>query len=316
MKRYGFASLVLSLLCLVAAPVGLSLTIPQACAADQKQTARPQIGEPVQQAGELLKQKKYKEALEKLRAADAVPDKTPYETYVIEGTRAAIALNAGDDATAEKALEAVLATGILAPQEALTRIGALVQINYRLKNYPQVTSFANRYYRDGGTDPEPRLLLPQAYYLQNDFANAAKTVRQILDADTKAAISVGVGGRYLDERDVERHRPAFKQTFNLAEINRGVIGAAAVDGFANIGPDEHGVVAEMARHLRRHVGGAAHGHHVNDFYIEKIGRPPHQRLNQRLRLGTSGLNVDAHAGLHAPQRIVRRLQPLFVFRLP
>jgi tetratricopeptide (TPR) repeat protein len=160
--------------------------LPPAIAAEQKQTARPQIGEPVQAADQLLKQKKYKEALEKLRTADAVPDKTPYENYVIEGTRAAIALNSGDYATAEKALEAVLATGILSPQDALTRIQALVQINYQLKNYPQVATFANRYYRDGGTDEGPRLLLAQAYYLQNDFADAAKTVRQILQADDKA----------------------------------------------------------------------------------------------------------------------------------
>jgi Tfp pilus assembly protein PilF len=186
MKRSRIAILALSLPCLVAAPVGLRLSVPQARAADQKRTARPQVGEPVRQAGELLKQKKYKEALEKLRAADAVPDKTPYEIYVIEGTRAAIALTAGDDATAEKALEAVVATEILAPQDAITRIAALVQLNYKLKNFAQVASFANRYYREGGTDAELRLLLAQAFYLQNDFANTAKTVRQILDVDAKA----------------------------------------------------------------------------------------------------------------------------------
>ena len=183
MIRSIIATLILSLAFFSAA---LGDFPSRASAADEEQTARPQVGEPVQQAGELLKQKKYKEALEKLRAADQVPNKTSYETYVIEGTRAAVALNAGDDATAEKALEAVLATGILRPQDALTRVAALVQLNYKLKNYAQVASFANRYYHDGGTDPEARLLLAQAYYLQNDFPDAAKTVRQILDADAKA----------------------------------------------------------------------------------------------------------------------------------
>src|SRR5579871_6767528 len=100
MRRSIIATLFLSLVLLGAHEFGASP--PVASAAEEKQTARPQIGEPVQQAGELLKQKKYKEALDKLRAVDAVPDKTPYEIYVIEGTRAAIALNAGDDATAEK----------------------------------------------------------------------------------------------------------------------------------------------------------------------------------------------------------------------
>jgi tetratricopeptide (TPR) repeat protein len=155
-------------------------------AADQKQTARPQIGQPVEEAGQLLKQKKFKEALDKLRAADAVPDKTPYERYVVEGTRAAIALNSSDYAVAEKALEAVLATGILSPPEALARVQALAQINYQLKDYPRVIDNSNRYYREGGTDEGPRLLLAQAYYLQNDFANAAKTFRVILQANEKS----------------------------------------------------------------------------------------------------------------------------------
>lgn len=156
-----------------------------AAAADEKQTARQQIGEPVQQAEQLFKQKKFKEALEKLQAADAVPDKTPYERYVIEATRAAVLLNSGDDAGATKALEAVLATGILAPQDALIRVEALVQINYRLKNYPQVIDYANRYERDGGSDEGVRLLQAQAYYLQNDFPNAAKTIRVVLQNDEK-----------------------------------------------------------------------------------------------------------------------------------
>lgn len=164
---------------------GFSLPVRLAVAADEKQTARPQIGQPVQEAEQLLKQKKYKEALAKLAAADAVPNKTPYERYVIEGTRAAVDLNSGDYAAATKALEAVLSTGILAPQDALARIQALVQINYQLKNYAQVVEYANRYYREGGTDAGPRLLLAQAYYLQNDFGNASKTIRAVMQGEEK-----------------------------------------------------------------------------------------------------------------------------------
>lgn len=168
-----------------AALIALSLLAPLPARA-QAPTARPQVGEPVEQAERLLQQKKYKEALEKLRAADAVQGKTAYENYVIDGTRAAIALNSGDYATAEKALEGVLATGLLPPKDALTRVEALVQINYQLKDYEKVVEFANRYLHEGGADETPRQLLAQAYYLQNDFANAAKTVGDILRADAAA----------------------------------------------------------------------------------------------------------------------------------
>ena len=154
--------------------------------AQEKQTARQEVGQPVAQAGQLLKDKKYKEALQKLAAADSVPDKTPYERYVIEGTRAAIDLNSGDDRGAIKALDAVLATGILSPQEALLRIQALAQLDYNVADYPAAIAAADRYYQQGGTADELRLLQAQAYYQQGDFAGAAKTVRAILQADAKA----------------------------------------------------------------------------------------------------------------------------------
>jgi hypothetical protein len=167
--------------------VALLLTPISGVAFAQKtQTARPEVGQPVAQAGQLLKDKKYKEALQKLATADAAANKTAYERYVIEGTRAAIDLNSGDDPGAIKALEAALATGILSPQDALVRIQALVQLDYKVKDYPAAITAANRYYQQGGTGDEPRLFQAQAYYQQGDFAGATKTVRAILQADQKA----------------------------------------------------------------------------------------------------------------------------------
>jgi len=79
----------------------------------------------------------------------------------------------------------VIATGILSPQDALIRTQALVQLDYQVKNYPETISAANRYYQQGGTADEPRLLQVQAYYQQSDFADAVKTVRAIVQTDAK-----------------------------------------------------------------------------------------------------------------------------------
>lgn len=166
---------------------GTAILLPDrpALAADEKQTARQRIGQLVQEAEQLLKQKKYKEALEKLQAADAAPNKTAYERYVIEATRAAVLLDTGDYASAINALEAVLATGILPPQDALTRVQTLVQLSYQLRDYPRVVEYANRYYRDGGSDESVRLIQAQAYYLQNDFPDATKTMRVVLQTQQR-----------------------------------------------------------------------------------------------------------------------------------
>lgn len=140
----------------------------------------------MQQAGDLLRQKRYKDALQKLATADAVPDKTPYERYVIEGTRAAIELGSGDYASAIKALQAVLATDILSPADALVRLQTVVQLEYQVKDYPAVVADANRYYQQGGTVDAPRLWQVQAYYLQGDYANASRSIRTFLQSESRA----------------------------------------------------------------------------------------------------------------------------------
>lgn len=157
-----------------------------AAAAPAKQTAREQIGKPVEAAEQLVKQKKPKEALAKLGEADAVPDKSPYEVYIIEATRAVADIDSADYPAAIKALEAVLSTGVLPPAEALQRRATLVELAYQGKDYPAVVSDAERYYEAGGEDAGPRLLMAQAYYLQNDFADAARISRVVLQDEQKA----------------------------------------------------------------------------------------------------------------------------------
>jgi tetratricopeptide (TPR) repeat protein len=84
-------------------------------------------------------------------------------------------------------LEAVLATGVLSPSESAQRLQTLTQLAYQEKTYAAVVGYAERYYARGGTDRTPRVLMAQAYYLESDYANAARTVRALLQADAKTA---------------------------------------------------------------------------------------------------------------------------------
>ena len=155
-------------------------------AAEEKYAAREQVGRPVQAAEQLRKQKKFKEALAKLGEADAIPKKTPYEIYVIAATRAVVSLETSDYPETIKALETVLSTGVLQPQEAVKRLHTLAQLYYQTQAYPKVIDYANRYYKQEGKDREPRLLMAHAYYQQNDFANAAKTSLDVLGDNEKS----------------------------------------------------------------------------------------------------------------------------------
>src|SRR5205809_6902453 len=71
------------------------------------QTVRPEIGRPIQAAIELLKSRKGKEALAKVREAQAVGDRTPYENYLVERVLGQAAATAGDSSAAARAFENV-----------------------------------------------------------------------------------------------------------------------------------------------------------------------------------------------------------------
>jgi tetratricopeptide (TPR) repeat protein len=208
------------LLAALLAPLGAE---PQerCSAAEEKLTAREQVGKPVQAAEQLLKQKRYKEALAKLQEADAVPGKTPYEVYVIEATRAVVALDTGDYPGTIKALDAVLATGVLPPSEALKRVETLVQLSYQAKNYAGAVAYGERYYKEGGKEEGPRLLMAQAYYLQNDFAGAARTSRALQQQDERAGrktsetvLQLLVSSEYKQKNDAG-YRDALKRLVAL-----------------------------------------------------------------------------------------------------
>ena len=96
----------------------LALLAAGLCTLAAAQALRPEVAKPLQQAGELLKAGKSKEALAKVREADAVPNKTAQEQLTIERMRGAAAQRAGDNATVVQAFEAVYASGKLSGARA------------------------------------------------------------------------------------------------------------------------------------------------------------------------------------------------------
>ena len=83
----------------------------------QAQTVRPEVGKPLQQASDLLKAGKAREALAKVREADAVGGKTAHEQFMIDRMRGSAAQRAGDNGTAIQAFEAVFNSGKLSGGE-------------------------------------------------------------------------------------------------------------------------------------------------------------------------------------------------------
>jgi hypothetical protein len=149
------------------------------------QTVRPEIGKPIQAAIELLKSKKGKEALAKVREAQAVGDRTPYENYLVERVLGQAAAVAGEPSIAARSFENVASSPGSPEGERRQFLAAAASQYYVVKNYAKTTELAARYFKDGGTEKSVRTIYVQALYLGNDFANAAKELTKDLEAEER-----------------------------------------------------------------------------------------------------------------------------------
>jgi hypothetical protein len=159
---------------------------PAAPGAAPKDTVRSEVGVPLQAAQALIKEKKFKEALAKVKDAEAVPNRTGYENFMIESMRASAAGQNGDDEMAANSYEALVSSGRLAPPTQIRIIQALAGTYFKLKNYPKAASWASRYLKDGGTEPSVQDILFASYYYSNDFKAASAELQASVDADEKA----------------------------------------------------------------------------------------------------------------------------------
>lgn len=152
-------------------------------------TVRPEIGKPIQAALDLLKRKRAKSALAKVREADAVGDKTPYETYIVTRVRGQVAAAAGNSTAAARAFEATAASSAVSAAERIQFLAAAAGQYYLAKNYKKVAELSVRYFKDGGSDKAIRTLYVQALYLGNDYAAAANEMLHDVQAEEQAGKS-------------------------------------------------------------------------------------------------------------------------------
>jgi hypothetical protein len=148
---------------------------------------RPEVGKPLQAAQDLIKAQKFKDALAKVREADAVPARTDAERDTIERMRIAAAAGAGDGAAAVQAFEALQASGRLAEADKLRLIEAIAGTWYRAGDHAKVVPWAQRYAREGGRNPAVRTWATQSLFLSGDHAGAARE----LVAEIQAAEATG-----------------------------------------------------------------------------------------------------------------------------
>ena len=186
-----------------------ALTVALAAAAGltaaSAQGLRPEVGKPLQQAGDFLKAGKAKEALAKVREAESVGGITASERQTIDGMKAAAAQRANDMPTAIAALESLAgrASGAQLGQYAEQLASAYAQ----QRNNGKASEWANKAAAAGNNSATLKQLQS---YLQNNSGDYNAIAR-----DAGAAVSSAEqGGRRPDESDLLRLADAQNRTNN------------------------------------------------------------------------------------------------------
>ncbi|MEJ7808376.1 MAG: tetratricopeptide repeat protein [Telluria sp.] len=193
MSQFRFAriSLILAALGLNAAPTLLASAHAQAkpaAEAAKADTIRPDMFKLLDPAKvkEMMAAKKFPEVQANITAAEAFPNVTPYESYVINRMKLSLAATSGNDAMAMAALEPVINSGRLDPSEKANFIEALANYNYNAKNFPKAIEWLKVYQKESPTPDKVRPALARAYLVTNDFAGAKAELEKVIAAADKA----------------------------------------------------------------------------------------------------------------------------------
>lgn len=146
---------------------------------------RAEMGKLYQEIQTALNNKDYAAATEKANAMAAMDKVTPYEMYTIQRLRAAIAMGKNDQPAVAVAMEAMLASEFLSPAERKSFTSSVAGTYFNSKQYPKAREWAQRYLELEADSAQMRNLIARTYYLENDFANSAKAMEELLAADAK-----------------------------------------------------------------------------------------------------------------------------------
>jgi len=147
--------------------------VPGTAAVAQEKKDAPKVsakvGKPLQAAQKAINEKKWDEALKNLREVQAMTGKSPYEEYVMNELLGVTLVRTKDYKGAVEALEASYRSEYFDKSQTTTRLNALAQIYYQLKNYDKAIDYGNQLIKNGAADDDMYTLVGQAYYIKGDY---------------------------------------------------------------------------------------------------------------------------------------------------
>ena len=169
-----------------AIPTAFAASAPEPAASQPDNAVPAAFAAPFNAAQELLKGGNAAGALAKLKEAEALPDQTPYEKYLILRVKAPAEYSTSNNVAAGADFEALLASPLLPAEDRPIMLKFVAEILYTSEQYGKAAAAIQRYIDAGGNEQQLKDLLPQAQYAAKDYAAAAKGFRAQVDATIAA----------------------------------------------------------------------------------------------------------------------------------
>lgn len=193
MTRFARLALMLAAIGLNAAPVLMQGACAQnkdaaADAQPKPDTVRPDMIKLLDPPAvkTLIDAKNYTEVQSRITQAEALPDRTPYENYILNRMKLTLATATNDQKGQMAAIEAVLASGKLPAADKNNFTLALAQMYDNNKDHAKAMELYKQVQANGGDTEQLRKIMAQSAYLSGDNAGSAKQTGDMIDAQVKA----------------------------------------------------------------------------------------------------------------------------------
>jgi len=157
----------------------------RAYAAEKGPQVSAKLAKPLKEAQDDIKNKNYPAAIAKLKEADGMAGKTPYDQHVINQFLTYCYTRTQQYAEAVRPGEAQLNDGFTPESEKGPLMRELVGLNYQIKDYDKVIELGNQTIKAGHADEQVRTLVGQAYYLKGDWKGTVHYQEALVDGEIK-----------------------------------------------------------------------------------------------------------------------------------
>jgi Tfp pilus assembly protein PilF len=163
----------------LASIAALPLVAGTVLAADQP-TVSNKLAKPLKAAQDALAAKNYDEAMQKIKEAQAQPEKTPYDNWVINTFLLKAYAGKQDMANEVPIIETLAQSQYTTPDQKKLYLKTASQYYYQTKDYNKALEVANEAVKAGANDGDVMGLIARSQYLTGKYKDAEATMQEIV----------------------------------------------------------------------------------------------------------------------------------------